>query len=89
MVVNDKSQLPKSVIQFFLKDCKFLLTTKFLDETTKQGMNNGVKRNNYYLLNVTAMLRIPYNSPVVEYRMFGKLLELCDASGHSYLMIIT
>jgi len=88
MVVNDKKNLPKSIIQFFLKDCKFLLTTKFLDDMTKPGMHNGIKKDNYYIINVDALLRLPHNVPVIEYRKFGKLLESCDKFGHSYLMII-
>lgn len=88
MVVNDKKNLPKTVKLIPVKELNFLLTRQFLTEMTKQGMGNGVARNNYYMINVDAMLRIPHNAPVGEYRKFSKMLEAAEQCGYSYLMFI-
>lgn len=88
MVVNKKELIPKAIVQFRTKDFKFLLTRSFLDSITKPGLNNGVGRDNYYIINVDGILRIPQPAPVGEYKMFTKLLEVCQMKGFNYIMLI-
>ena len=87
MVVNDKEHMVKSIVQFNVRDFKFLLTRSFLQSITKPGMGNGVARDNYYIVNVDGILRIPSPAPVGEYKMFLKLLEACQTKGFTYLML--
>lgn len=88
MVVNNKENAVKSIVQLYTKDFKFLLTRSFLSSITKPGLGNGVERDNYYIINVDGILRVPQPAPVGEYKMFTKLLEACQMKGFTYLMLI-
>jgi hypothetical protein len=88
MVVNEKDNLVKTIVQVHIKSLNFLLTRSFLENITIQGLGNGVKRNNYYLINVGGMFRLPGNPPAGEYFKFIKFLEVCEMKGFTFLMLI-
>lgn len=86
IISNDPKNLPHNIlsINLGLRNTEVL---QFLDTLTTQGLGNGVKRKDYYVVSITGMLRIPGTVNQKLAQIFVKFIQLCQHKGHTLLMI--
>lgn len=86
MIVNEKFNVPTNILITKL-GLRNQLIIDFLDSITTKGFYNGVKRKNYYMINVNGILRIPNNVHSKLITIFIKFIEACQLKGYDLLMI--
>lgn len=86
MIVNEKPHVPTNILITKL-GLRNSLVMEFLDTITTKGWGNGVKRQNYYIVNVNGILRIPNTLNPKLITIFVKFIEACQMKGYDLLMI--
>lgn len=86
VVVNDPAVRPTKFLQVHIKNKSDILI-KLLDSFTQEGKNIGVKRNNYYILDINRIFAIPVSFITKEYKILMLLIKHASRSLYTYLMI--
>lgn len=95
VVVNDINKLPARIAVFKLSRFEQVLSKVFMDEYTAPGLNTGVKRNNYYLLNTDDLTRFTISSKfgrnfinyVVQINLLLNILTQSYEKGFKHMLL--
>lgn len=85
MVINQNNK-PKNIYfkELGLRNKEVI---SLLDEICSPGYNQGVRRNNYWMIDITNMVRLPmkFNPQLIQ--LLGNFISACQQRGYELLMI--
>lgn len=86
MIVNKPENLkPRILIKDLgLRNAEII---RMLDDMVKPGYHQGIKRDGYYMLAVTGIIRIDprFNAKLIQ--MLFSFISACNEAGFTYLML--